>query len=123
MFHAITLLPGQPCTKVNVSTGLKMKCLLNWNKTPFNSIDDPEEKKNDLNVTIKRPLLEKEYKLKVIFLLQFLVSHFNNNNNNKSRNLQVLYLNRYNNENLKNMNIVFISENFREIHPLNKNFT
>lgn len=45
MFHAITLLPGQPCTKVNVSTGLKMKCLLNWNKKPFNSIDDPQEKK------------------------------------------------------------------------------
>lgn len=45
LFHAITLLPGQPCTKVNVSTGLKMKCLLNWNKKPFNSIDDPQEKK------------------------------------------------------------------------------
>lgn len=45
LFHAITLLPGQPCTKVNVSTGLKMKCLPNWNKPPFNSIDDPQEKK------------------------------------------------------------------------------
>lgn len=70
LFHAITLLPGQPCTKVNVSTGLKTKCLLNWNKAPFNSIDDPQgKKKNDLNVTIKRPLLEQEYKLKVTFLL------------------------------------------------------
>lgn len=47
LFHAITLLPGQPCTKVNVSTGLKMKCLLNRNKKKklFNSIDDPQEKR------------------------------------------------------------------------------
>lgn len=90
LFHAITLLPGQPCTKVNVSTGLKMKCLLNWNKKPFNSIDDPQEKKKkDTNVTIKRPFLVQEYKLKVTFLLQFLVRYFNNN---KSKNLQVLYV-------------------------------
>lgn len=47
LFHAITLLPGQPCTKVNVSAGLKMKCLLNRNKKKklFNSIDDPQEKR------------------------------------------------------------------------------
>lgn len=68
LFHAITLLPGQPCTKVNVSTGSMTKCLLNWNKTPFTSIDEPQEKKYDLNVPIKRPLLQQEYKLKVTFL-------------------------------------------------------
>lgn len=45
LFHAITLLPGQPCTKVNVSTGSMTKWFLNWNKTPFTSIDEPQEKK------------------------------------------------------------------------------
>lgn len=61
-----------------------------------------KKEKKDLNVTIKRPLPEQEYKLKVTLLLQILVSHFNDN---KSKNLQVLDV-RCNNEKFKNTNII-----------------
>lgn len=68
-----------------------------------------------MNVTIKRPLLQQEYKLKVTLLLQFLVSHFNDN---KSKNLQMRDV-RCNNENFKNANIILLGENLREIQNVN----